>query len=189
VRDRFEVGEGSPLGKRVVRRGRARSIPEVVDPGLDRRAGEREARVAVLRGLQCAAEHHGVPASIDPVEQDDELRIAIPATMSAAEEARWVRDMTRRFERRAKAAPIDLAARARVRASRHRLPLPSSIRWGREPAHTLGSCTASAGSVRISTALAQHPRWVPDCVIVHELAHLAEPNHGRGFWTFAGRTR
>ncbi|HWB73043.1 MAG TPA: M48 family metallopeptidase [Egibacteraceae bacterium] len=115
------------------------------------------------------------------------LRIAIPATMSRADEAHWVREMTRRFERRAKAGTVDLAHRARRLATRYRLPAPGSIRWVDNQRSRWGSCTAQAGQVRISSALARYPPWVLDYVIVHELAHLVEANHSPRFWALVGR--
>lgn len=45
-----------------------------------------------------------------------------------------------------------------------------------------GSCAPGRGTIRISHRLATMPRFVLDYVIVHELAHLAQPNHGREFW-------
>ena len=39
---------------------------------------------------------------------DGVLRISIPATMTRAEEQRWVGEMTRRFERRATSAGVAL---------------------------------------------------------------------------------
>jgi hypothetical protein len=38
-----------------------------------------------------------------------------------------------------------------------------------------------ARTIRISNKLANLPQWVEDYVIVHELAHLIEPNHGPRF--------
>jgi predicted metal-dependent hydrolase len=125
--------------------------------------------------------------TVEARQVDGRLRILIPAWMSAAEEARWVREMTRRFERRAAADPIDLAERARVLARRYRLPKPESIRWVDNQRTRWGSCTPGAGTVRVSTALAGYPAWVLDYVIVHELAHLAEPNHSPAFWALVGR--
>jgi predicted metal-dependent hydrolase len=31
------------------------------------------------------------------------------------------------------------------------------------------------------------PRWVVDYVLVHELAHLLEPGHGKRFWAWVDR--
>ncbi|MGH8910429.1 MAG: M48 metallopeptidase family protein [Egibacteraceae bacterium] len=118
---------------------------------------------------------------------DGVLRISIPATMTSAEEARWVQEMTRRFERRAQAAPIDLVERAHALAREHRLPTPASIRWVENQHRRWGSCTIGAGTIRISMALADFPRWVLDYVIVHELAHLVETNHSPAFWTLVAR--
>lgn len=50
-----------------------------------------------------------------------------------------------------------------------------------------GSCTPVDGTIRISTAMKDMPRWVEDYVIVHEMAHLLEPNHGRRFKAIAAR--
>lgn len=37
-------------------------------------------------------------------------------------------------------------------------------------------------SIRISHCLIQMPEWVRDYVILHEMAHLIEPNHSKSFW-------
>lgn len=50
-----------------------------------------------------------------------------------------------------------------------------------------GSCTPADGTIRISTAMREMPRWVEDYVIVHEMAHLLEPNHGRRFKAIVAR--
>lgn len=44
-----------------------------------------------------------------------------------------------------------------------------------------GSCT-TAGSISLNYELAKLPYECADYVCVHELAHLAHPNHGAGFW-------
>ena len=48
-----------------------------------------------------------------------------------------------------------------------------------------GSCS-SKGDVRVNWRLVLAPREVLDYVVVHELVHLAEKNHGKRFW---GRVR
>jgi len=115
------------------------------------------------------------------------LRVSLPAWMSAAEEQRWVAEMSRRYVRRLDAGRIDLRRRARVLADRYGLPEPASIEWVDNMRSRWGSCTPSTGSVRISTRLAAFPDWVRDYVIVHELAHLRVPGHTPAFWRLVDR--
>jgi predicted metal-dependent hydrolase len=51
----------------------------------------------------------------------------------------------------------------------------------RDPASRWGSC-AAAGSLSFSWRLILAPEPVIDHVVAHEVAHLAEMNHGRHFW-------
>jgi predicted metal-dependent hydrolase len=44
-----------------------------------------------------------------------------------------------------------------------------------------GSCTAD-GALAFSWRLVMAPEWVLDYVVAHEVAHLAELNHGPRFW-------
>lgn len=117
----------------------------------------------------------------------DVLRVSIPATMSAAEEAHWVEKMLRRAERRAGTGTISLGPRAAALATRHDLPLPASIRWVDNQESRWGSCTPAHGSIRISSRLGSLPGWVLDYVIVHELAHLVVAGHDEAFWALVGR--
>ena len=108
---------------------------------------------------------------------DGVLRVSVPATLSAAEEARWVEEMRRRHRRRARAGRVDLARRAALLARRYGLPEPDEIRWVDDQRTRWASCTPARGTVRVSTRLAGFPSWVVDYVVVHELAHLAVPDH------------
>jgi predicted metal-dependent hydrolase len=118
---------------------------------------------------------------------DGVVRVSIPATMTRAEEERWVAEMVRRLERSARTEGIDLAERAAGLADRHGLPRPGSIRWVDNQDLRWGSCTPTDGTIRISSRLAGEPAWVLDYVIVHELAHLVVPGHGRRFWALVQR--
>jgi predicted metal-dependent hydrolase len=50
-----------------------------------------------------------------------------------------------------------------------------------------GSCRPDRGTIRISDRLERVPDWVLDYVLVHELAHLEEPNHSTRFWKLVRR--
>ena len=117
----------------------------------------------------------------------DVLEVRVPSWMSAAEEARYVEDMKRRFERRRNADQIDLEARARRLATQYDLPQPESVRWVDNMTSRWGSCTPADGAIRIASQLAAWPTWVLDYVLVHELAHLAEPGHTPRFHALVAR--
>lgn len=62
-----------------------------------------------------------------------------------------------------------------------------SIRYVSNQNHRFGSCTPDDGTIRLSDRLASMPAFVRDYVIVHELAHLVEANHGPRFWALVNR--
>ena len=49
-----------------------------------------------------------------------------------------------------------------------------------------GSCS-NAGVVTLNLALVKVPKDCIDYVIMHELCHLKEANHGPRFWALLGR--
>lgn len=117
----------------------------------------------------------------------DVLEVRLPGWMGAADEAKWVEEMRRRFERKRSTDEIDVDARARLLARRYDLPPPESVRWVDNQTSRWGSCTPANGTIRVSSTLAPWPRWVLDFVLVHELAHLAEPSHGPAFQALVAR--
>jgi predicted metal-dependent hydrolase len=62
-----------------------------------------------------------------------------------------------------------------------------SIRWVSNQERRHGSCTPERGTIRISHRVARMPNFVQDYILVHELAHLLEPNHGESFWKLVAR--
>lgn len=62
-----------------------------------------------------------------------------------------------------------------------------SIRYVTNQNKRFGSCSPSYGTLRISQRVECMPDWVRDYVLIHELAHLVEPNHSRAFWDLVNR--
>ena len=44
-----------------------------------------------------------------------------------------------------------------------------------------GSCSHTVSAIRLNAELAKKPRECVEYVVVHEMIHLIEPNHGKGF--------
>lgn len=63
---------------------------------------------------------------------------------------------------------------------------PKVIRY-RATRSRLGSCRKSTGEITFSVYLLLLPDWIVEHVVVHELAHLIEPNHGPGFYRVMDR--
>ena len=90
----------------------------------------------------------------------------------------------KRSEVRAEITDDDLLLRARRLSDDYLggLATPGSVRWVSNQHTRWGSCTPVDRTIRLSERLKSMPGWVVDYVIVHELAHLLEPNHGPRFW-------
>lgn len=65
----------------------------------------------------------------------------------------------------------------------------ASITYVTNQNRRFGSCSPRTHSIRISHRLATVPGWVRDYVLIHELAHLVHPNHGKRFWAQVNRYR
>ncbi|MFN8471440.1 MAG: M48 family metallopeptidase [Anaerolineae bacterium] len=63
----------------------------------------------------------------------------------------------------------------------------ASLRYVTNQQRRFGSCTPATGTIRISDRVAKMPSWVRDYVLVHEMAHLEQPNHSRAFWKLVER--
>lgn len=114
---------------------------------------------------------------------DGVIEVRIPAWLSEAAAAATVSDLVARVTKSHEMVQRgpELVDRAARLAERFGLPVPSAIRWVGNQNHRWGSCTPATGEVRISSRLRNVPGYVLDYVIVHELAHLIEANHGAAF--------
>ena len=124
--------------------------------------------------------------------EGDTIVVLVPARLTRAEEQRWVTTMVakvRRAEQRRRPSDAALLARAADLSTRYLegSATPSSVRWVANQNTRWGSCTPADGSIRLSTRLQGAPPYVVDYVLLHELAHLIVPGHGRDFWTLLQR--
>ena len=130
--------------------------------------------------------------TIQAREVDGKLEILAPARMSDAELQPYIDRFRRRAQNRRAKAELDDGALASRAAGLNRRYFDAklrweSIRWSSNQNRIFGSCSPHKGTIRVSHRIASMPRFVQDYVIVHELAHLAEPNHSRRFWDLVNR--
>lgn len=117
--------------------------------------------------------------------------VLIPAHFSAAQERAYVDDLVARLARkRPKHASDEDMMRRAAKLNAEFLDgraQPMSVRWVENMTSRWGSCTSVDASIRLSHRLQGLPDWVVDYVLVHELAHLLEPNHSKAFWAWVHR--
>lgn len=120
--------------------------------------------------------------------EGDKTIILMPANLPRAVEQEHVESLLARLERHdKKVRPSDEQLMARsVELSRAWFAgkaVPASVRWVTNMDKRWGSCSSADQSIRLSHRLQGMPPYVVDYVLVHELAHLIEPNHSPKFWT------
>lgn len=119
------------------------------------------------------------------------LVLRIPARMTKAQEGYWVERMRQRFqkERLPKVDPESALQQRTERLNQRYFggQLRFRIDWVDNQRARWGSCTPTSARIRLNRELAGLPDYVVDYVIVHELAHLLEANHGPRFWALVAR--
>jgi predicted metal-dependent hydrolase len=131
--------------------------------------------------------------TISARQEGDTMVLYLPTGLSTEEEQGWVTRMQEKLERNKARRTLnsDDALRQRAEALNKEyfggeLKI-NAIAYVTNQDHRFGSCTPSTGTIRLSHRLADMPLWVLDYVIVHELAHLLQPNHSPRFWKLVNR--
>ncbi len=124
--------------------------------------------------------------------QDGRVVVSLPAALQEPERSEIVNGLVQRVMRKRQVIDFcsdeSLELRARQLADRYTDGIyANSIRWVTNQNARWGSCTARRGDIRISDKLRPVPSWVLDAVIIHELAHLKEPNHSYRFHAITNR--
>lgn len=119
--------------------------------------------------------------------EGDRIVVLVPARLTKAQERSVVAEMVGKVQardRRLRPNDAELAERATRVSGRYLggLAQPSSVRWVSNQTSRWGSCTPLDGTIRLSSRLQGMPEIVIDYVLLHELAHLLQPGHGKSFW-------
>ena len=120
------------------------------------------------------------------------LVVRAPAAMTDDELTPIIERLQRRLQKRVKPIPQTDEELEKTAQQLNRQYFKGQLRWQSIRYVTnqnkrFGSCTPSRGTIRLSHRLATMPMWVRNYVIVHELAHLKEANHGPNFWKLVNR--
>jgi predicted metal-dependent hydrolase len=120
------------------------------------------------------------------------LVVRVPEGLSASEERKLVDGLAQKVLHKVRKAEGKLPDLQRRAADLNRRYFGGKlrvreIRWVTNQRHRYGSCTPTTATIRISDRVATMPPWVLDYVLVHELAHLVEPNHSSAFWQLVAR--
>jgi len=123
---------------------------------------------------------------------DNVLEILAPAHLSDEQLKPHIESLRKRLDRREEAKSLDDEALQRRAMELSEEYFDGQLRWesigwvaNQEKRH--GSCTPRRGTIRISHRIAAMPKFVQDYVLIHELAHLIEANHGSRFWRLVNR--
>ncbi len=124
---------------------------------------------------------------------NDELIVHAPAALSQERLDRIVADLKVKLERRRIKTELDrrqdlfaIARELNARYFDNRVQL-RSIEYVTNQETKFGCCHFPDARIRISHKVGLMPAWVRDYVIVHEMAHVLEPNHGPSFWGLVSR--
>lgn len=115
------------------------------------------------------------------------IRIQAPAAISEEKLDEIIATFKRRFEKRKLKRELneenlfEIAQRLNQKYFDGKIKF-DSIEYTANQDRLFGSCNYRTRTLRLSHRLADMPDWVRDYVIVHEMAHILEPNHSKAFW-------
>lgn len=132
--------------------------------------------------------------TIQAKDVNGKLFVYLPAGLNEEEERRYIDRIVRRIEKRKRKQRLNnddsLVKRAEELNKKYfGGKLRFEIKYVTNQKSRFGSCTPKTRRIRISDRLTSMPQWVRDYVIIHELAHLIQPNHSKRFWELVNRYR
>ncbi len=123
----------------------------------------------------------------------DILVVHAPATLSQERLEKIIDKFKLKFERKKLKEELDKkqdlarsAARINEKYFSNKLRI-NSIEYVTDQNSKFGCCNYQTANIRISHKVGPMPEWVRDYVVMHEMAHLIEPNHSKLFWSIVSR--
>jgi len=115
------------------------------------------------------------------------LEILAPAHLSDADLQPIIAQFQRRIQKRTHKHHLDDRELMRIAARLNKHYFHNNLRWqsitwSMHQDKRYGSCTPGGQTIRISHRIATMPNFVKEYVVMHELVHLVEANHGPRFW-------
>jgi predicted metal-dependent hydrolase len=121
------------------------------------------------------------------------LLISAPRFLSDEHLGKIVSDFKERFSRQRLTEDAEKERDLRERAQRlnkryfgNALKI-NSLEYSVRQKKRFGCCHFHDARIRIAHKVSLLPGWVKDYVLLHEMAHLIEPNHSRAFWNIVSR--
>jgi predicted metal-dependent hydrolase len=121
------------------------------------------------------------------------LLVSAPLMISRERLDKIVADFKVKFEKKKlkqeldrKQSLIDIARKLNEKYFENKLKI-NSIEYATDQNSKYGCCNFRDAKIRISHKIGLMPEWVRDYVVIHEMAHLVEPNHSSAFWQIVSR--
>ena len=123
----------------------------------------------------------------------DVLLVNAPAIISQERLETAIADFKLKFERKKLKENLDRNQNLADKASKlnkkyfgNKLRI-SSVEYVTNQNSKFGCCNCRSAGIRISHKIGLMPGWVRNYVLIHEMAHLIEPNHNKRFWDIVSR--
>jgi predicted metal-dependent hydrolase len=123
----------------------------------------------------------------------DTLLVSAPLMLSWEKLDKIIADFKVKFEKKKlkkeldrKQDLIDIARKMNEKYFENKLRI-NSIEYVTDQNSKYGCCNFRDARIRVSHKVGLMPEWVRDYVVVHEMAHLIEPNHSSAFWKIVSR--
>jgi predicted metal-dependent hydrolase len=123
----------------------------------------------------------------------DQLLVSAPQFISQEHLDKIIADFKVKFEKKRikdqldkKQDLVDIARKLNDKYFGNKLKV-NSIEYVTAQNSKFGCCNYRDANIRISHRVGLMPEWVRDYVIIHEMAHLVEPNHSSAFWELVSR--